>query len=60
MNSPKGPQAAYLNASMEFRKGIQEDKLTIAYILHTYRKSKRKRVLVLQTSQSSFLLLVEE
>lgn len=59
-SSPKGSQAAYLNASMKFSKRIQEDKPTITCILHTYRKSKGKSVLVLQTSQSWFLYLAEE
>lgn len=59
-SSPKGSQAAYLNASMEFSKRIQKHKMTTAYILHTHRKSKGKGILVSQTSQSWFLLLAEE
>lgn len=58
-SSPKGSQAAYLNASMKFNERIQEDKLTTA-VLHTHRKSKVKSVHALQTSQSWFLYLAEE
>lgn len=40
-SSPKGSQAAYLNAGMEFSGRLQEDKLLTAYVLYIQKEQRK-------------------